>query len=154
MKNLISRQKGITLIEMLIVLAVMAILAAVVIPNVTGFLSRGKERGYSADQSILQASVDAWRSDVGARTGNPWPILGGGASCLSAAVNTTSPCNTYVDIGTLATGEYLRGADAVKSADTAKNTTATDSPAGSYGWFIATGGIVKSNPAFAAGTYP
>jgi len=145
MKKLIKRQKGFTLIELLIVLAVLGILAAVVIPNVTGFLSRGKERAWSTDRQVLQTAVDAWRSDVGARSGNPWPILAGDASCLQNTPNVVpGTCNTYIDIGALATDNYLKGADAVKSADTTQNTSATNNPSGSYGWFLTDQGVVES----------
>ena len=53
-------QKGFTLIEILIVLALMAVLAAIVIPNVQGFLGRGKDDSYKVDKKTLQAAVDGY----------------------------------------------------------------------------------------------
>ncbi|MBI4215975.1 MAG: prepilin-type N-terminal cleavage/methylation domain-containing protein [Chloroflexi bacterium] len=139
-------ERGFTLVEILIVLAVLAVLGAVVVPQVTGFLGRGKERAYDGDRRILQAAVDAWRTDVRSRVGNPWPTIGGTVGAAATA--------TYIDIGALATGNYLKGADVVASADKTKNTTATQTVSGSYGWYLDTGGVVKSDPVFAADTYP
>ena len=145
-----SGEKGFTLVEILIVLAVLAIMAAVVIPNVTGFLGRGKERAFDSDRRTLQAAVDAWRTDIGRRSGNPHPVLDT-AGCIGTPATA---CNSYIDIAALATDKYLSDAAVVKSADKEKNTTATNTVSGSYGWFIDAGGTVKANPAFVDGRYP
>jgi len=153
-------EKGFTLIEIIIVLAVMAVLAAVVVPNVTGFLGRGKERSWNADQGILQAAVDSWRTDIGNRVGNPWPTIG----ALNAGIGGTigdpadggtpdgdfvdaADTNSFIDIAALATGNYIKGADAVKSAlkdATNIGSTNTNDPSGSYAWYIDSNGVVQS----------
>jgi prepilin-type N-terminal cleavage/methylation domain-containing protein len=65
--------KGFTLIEILIVLALLAILAAVVVPNLTGFLTRGGERAYNTDRDTIQTAVDAYKVDhvVGGKYQDP-----------------------------------------------------------------------------------
>lgn len=130
--------KGFTLIEILIVLAVLAVLAAVIIPSVTGYVARGKERAWGRDRDILQSAVDAWRTDIGQRGGDPWPKLS------SPAVPVGQTWKGYIDIGALATDNYLKGADAVKSAHKTYNTTATQTVSGSYRWFIGADGVVNS----------
>src|SRR3990172_2621555 len=55
-------RKGFTLLELLIVLAVIGILAAIGVPSVQGFLRQAKERAYGADRDVLQSAVDAWRT--------------------------------------------------------------------------------------------
>ncbi|MBI2829775.1 MAG: prepilin-type N-terminal cleavage/methylation domain-containing protein [Chloroflexi bacterium] len=158
-------QKGFTLIEILIVLAVLGVLAAVVVPNVTGFLSRGKERAWEADRDILQSAVDSWRTDIGKRTGNPWPTLGGLIGTPTDAGNGTvntpdgdfadigdsdstqetgEDLNSFIDIDALADEGYLKDSKGVKSADKLLNTTATNTQSGSYGWFINSTGVVDS----------
>ncbi len=155
-------EKGFTLVELIIVLAVLGVLAAVVIPNVTGFLGRGKERAWGADRDILQAAVDTYRTDIGKRAGNPWPTLGGligtPADCNGTDnasdgdytsvgdkdinLETGEDLNSFIDIGLLADEGYLKSASDAKSADTRLNTTATNTVSGSYGWYINSKGIV------------
>ncbi|MBI2919035.1 MAG: prepilin-type N-terminal cleavage/methylation domain-containing protein [Chloroflexi bacterium] len=151
--------KGFTLVEIMIVLAVLAVLAAVVIPNVAGFLGRGKERAFSRDRDILQAAVDAWRTDVGSRSGNPWPTIGSSgagaiAACTDVAtdgidVNDVAAGCSIIKVSNLAT-TYLKATDAVKSfaytgtAPTPTTIGATNSPKGSYIWYIDASGLVQA----------
>ncbi len=146
-----GHSKGFTLVEIMIVLAVLAVLAAVVIPNVSGFLGRGKERAFSRDRDILQATVDAWRTDVGSRGGNPWPTVGGVKGALADAdangvdVGTDS---TVIKVSLLTTGAYLKGNDVVKSFAYTTGTTgtgATNAVVGSYIWYIDANGLVQGN---------
>ncbi|MBI4215974.1 MAG: prepilin-type N-terminal cleavage/methylation domain-containing protein [Chloroflexi bacterium] len=143
-------ERGFTLVEILIVLAVLAVLGAVVVPQVTGFLGRGKERAFDADRRILQAAVDAWRTDVANRSGNPWPTVGGVKGALADSgsdgvdIGTDS---TVIKISLLNTGNYIKGTDSVKSFaySTGTGTGATNSPVGSYIWYIDTNGVVQGN---------
>ncbi len=131
-------KRGFTLIEIIIVLAVLAVLAAVAIPNVAGFLGRGKERSWDSDRNIIQTAVDTWRTDIGARGGNPWPTTAG--QTLPTGGTTWKG---YVDMAALTTDKYLKSCDSVKSADNTKN-NCTKTVSGSYRWFIDASGIVTS----------
>ncbi len=158
-------EKGFTLIEIIIVLAVLGVLAAVVIPNVSGYLGRAKDRGWGADRDILQAAVDSYRTDIGKRAGNPWPTLGGligtPADLGNGTANTTDgdygdvgdkdinlevgeDLNSFIDISLLADEGYLKSAADAESADTRLNTTATNTVSGSYGWYINAKGVVDA----------
>ena len=153
-------QSGLTLVELLVVLAVMALLAALVVPNVGGFLSSGKDKAYTTEKETLQLAVDQWRHTIGKTTGPLFPILTGGSQqqCLGALDANGDPsvggCNPYLDIKALADQEFLRSANSVKSANTARNTTATNSTSGSYGWYVSTGGLMDSFPTFTKGLFP
>ncbi len=155
-------EKGFTLIEIIIVLSVLAILAAVIVPNVSGYLGRAKERGWAADRDILQSAVDSYRTDISKRSGNRWPTQGQtsenrtvtvlGVPALSASttapytVNVTAGQATskgIIDIGVLVTEKYLKSTDAVKSANRDVHTGATNL-SGSYIWYIDTNGVVHS----------
>src|SRR3989304_2000489 len=51
--------RGFTLVELLIVFALLAVLAAIVIPNVTGFAGYGQNQGAAAELSIVQTAMDS-----------------------------------------------------------------------------------------------
>ncbi|GEM_PF-344448 len=144
-----TKSRGFTLVEIMIVLAVLAVLAAVVIPNVSGFLGRGKERAFDTDKRLLQAAVDAWRTDIANRAGNPWPTVGGVKGALSdnvlLGVDTSATTSTVIKVSLLTTGTYLKGNDVVKSFaySTGTGTGATNSPVGSYVWYIDSNGLVQ-----------
>lgn len=57
------RGSGFTLIELMLVIAVMGILAAVAVFGVRGFLDKGASGALDADQELMQQAVDAFRSD-------------------------------------------------------------------------------------------
>ncbi|MBI2919034.1 MAG: prepilin-type N-terminal cleavage/methylation domain-containing protein [Chloroflexi bacterium] len=153
----LSLANGFTLVEIMIVLAVLAVLAAVVIPNVSGFLGRGKERAFDADKRLLQAAVDAWRTDIANRSGNPWPTVGGVKGDLAdngvLGVDTSTSTSTVIKVSLLTTGTYLKGNDVVKSCAYSNNSASppvnsggngcSNVPVGSYVWYIDSNGLVQ-----------
>ncbi len=58
-------QKGFTLVELLIVIAILGVLAAVVIPNVSKFTKSSAIAAGKAERQTLQTSVDAMMADAG-----------------------------------------------------------------------------------------
>ncbi len=151
-KNL-RHNRGFTLIELIIVLAVLGILAAIVVPNVSGYIEQGKQRSLVADQRILQTSVDAWRTDFANRVGNAWPTVGGVKGTPTDAnadgdFVDTGDTNSIIKLSDLTTGNLLKGNDVMKSfkfsATVTGTTGATNSPVGSYYWYVNSSGVVTA----------
>jgi general secretion pathway protein G len=60
-----ARQAGFTLFELLVVLTIMALLAAIVAPRVIGYLGRAKEDVARSQMSNLVTSLELYYLDVG-----------------------------------------------------------------------------------------
>jgi prepilin-type N-terminal cleavage/methylation domain-containing protein len=59
LKKFHSRQKGFTLIELLVVIAIIAILAAIIVPNVGGYISSGQTAADNSELALVQNAVAA-----------------------------------------------------------------------------------------------
>ena len=51
---------GFTLIELIVVIAILGILIAIAVPTIRGFLESSREQAYEADRRVIQLAVDAY----------------------------------------------------------------------------------------------
>ena len=127
------KRHGFTLMELLVVVAILGVLAAVIVPNVGKFIGSGTKQSANTEAHDVQAAVLAYVADNNATT-----ITGGGS---------VGPSN---DIGPGANGTSVHsflanapGLQAVYTIDSSGNITAASpilgSKWGSLTWSAATG---------------
>ncbi len=91
MNKKIKSRKGFTLIELIVVIAILGILAAIAIPRFTGTQERARERAHSANESMLRSSANICLAEHGAPSDNViWTAnesgeASGGSGVYSAA---------------------------------------------------------------------
>jgi len=88
--------QGFTLIEMLIVIAVISILAGIVLVGITGFQSSARDTKRVGDMRTVQNSLELFYTRCG-----HYPVGTGG--CADAASGTTGDNNTFTDWADLET---------------------------------------------------
>ena len=57
------RQKGFTLIEMIVVVGIIAVLAVVIIPNVSKFIGTGEQGAKNAERESVETAMNAMMAE-------------------------------------------------------------------------------------------
>ena len=87
-------QRGFTLVELLVVFALLAILSAIVIPNVSTLVGSGQTEAAAAESSIVQTAMDSMMANTGVSSVN-----------ITAATDNMS---VFPGVGTALYPNYLR----------------------------------------------
>ncbi|MFC1908933.1 type II secretion system protein [Chloroflexota bacterium] len=64
-KKVHRESKAFTLVELLIVIAILGVLAAVILPNVTGLVGEGETEAAQAELVTIQSALDTMMAKVG-----------------------------------------------------------------------------------------
>lgn len=90
-----KKKKGFTLIELIVVIAILGILAAVLIPKFGGFTERAKKTQALTDAKQFATAMDALEAEKGAGEFDEAAVVemafgGSTPKCTFSSVNTTS----------------------------------------------------------------
>ena len=95
LKKLASRipggQKGFTLIEMIVVVGIIAVLAAVIVPNIGKFIGSGEQGAKNAEWESVQTAMNAMMAEQaitavdasGVNSSNVWTALPAGTDAAT-----------------------------------------------------------------------
>ena len=115
-----KEQKGFTLIELLIVIGILAVVAAVAIPNLTKFMGAGKNESYDSDKQVIQTAVSSFMAEYGVYptidgTGDvaangKYVVMGpatGGSTLINGATNATDTTVTVDSATNITANDYI-----------------------------------------------
>lgn len=93
MKKLTKNNKGFSLIELIIVIAIMAVLVAIIAPNLTKYLGSSKKNTDQKNADELASQIQTSITDYETTNGT----LGACTISWSGSTATTTPANTAFD---------------------------------------------------------
>ncbi len=104
LKKLASRipggQKGFTLIEMIVVVGIIAVLAAVIVPNIGRFIGTGEDGAKSAEWESVQTAMNAMMAEAAVNAVPASTTAAAGTNdwnaVPAAATNAEQPLGPYL----------------------------------------------------------
>lgn len=102
-------QKGFTLIEMIVVVGIIAVLAAVIVPNIGKFIGTGEQGAKNAEQESVETAMSAMMADKAVTTLtalsgssiNDWsgkPVEASGDPGAVSLYNSSTPSESYLQL--------------------------------------------------------
>jgi prepilin-type N-terminal cleavage/methylation domain-containing protein len=110
-KEEVVKRKGFTLIELMVVIAIIIILAAIAIPNYLKMTERAKKSRIASDMATLATGLETFKTDWGAYPSNATDGTGEGVSVATGVVyselagTNASPATINLNTRTNSLGE-------------------------------------------------
>jgi type II secretion system protein G len=130
-----KRLRAFTLIELLIVVAIIGILAVALVPRITGSTSTARDAARTADLAQISTALELYNNDVG---GYPDPSGAGDAECLED--DGTADDDTYDFLL-----NYMSSIPADPSGDTVTDSVGTTCVGSYYYTPVANGYVLMAN---------
>ena len=139
------------IIFVMIILIGGLIMGFIVLPFI---ISKFEQRAYNADQQALQRAVEQHKENIFPLS--QWPTLSGavgfpvegniqGYQCDDSDIGEIC---SWLDFEKMVLTGSLTDSAVIRSADSIKNSSATNAPSGQYGWYLGETGNVYSQPAY------
>ena len=90
-------KKGFTLMEVVVVLAIIAILGAIIVPGFLGYTDRAKLRGDIQSTRVIQNAIDLYKAEVGKDVAAAYPVVGDMVAHLASAGYLEGPAALQTD---------------------------------------------------------
>lgn len=119
LKRIHKGNKGFTLMEILIVVAILGILAAVIVPNLTGLIGHSETKAAAVELSSVQSAMDAMmaKEELTSFTSTHVDVANA-TNDMTKFPNTTNPLSTYLRSDTSKGTYYTTTAGVVSQAST------------------------------------
>ena len=124
-------KNGFTLMEVVVVLAIIAILSAVIVPGFTGYTDRAKLRGDVQSTRVIQNAIDLYKAEAGKDVGYAYPVVAEMLAHLASAgyLEGAPALQTDGAVWVYASAARKIKIDADKCSDSVKNVQLSDAEA-------------------------